>query len=94
MEAENRLSGATLLAALYSTVLSVIAIGRYHRPDWELASWCIASVGAALTLTLSVMQVRERDVSYNYINCLLVLSEIEQTRDSERPGTHSRENTA
>ena len=75
MEAEVRMSGVLLLAVLYSFLLSLVALLRYRSDLWELGAWCVASLLATIGLTLGFLHMRDMEVSYNYINCLLVLSQ-------------------
>ena len=74
MEAEARMVGSTLLAALYSFFLSVLALLRYRSEWWEIGSWCALSAVAVAVLSLSFIRTRDREVSYTYINSLLLLS--------------------
>lgn len=86
MEAEVRMCGTTLLAALYSFFLSLIAIARYRTDFWELGFWCFASLGAASVLTSDFIHTRDREVTYNYINCLLAISQLSEKPNPQHAG--------
>jgi hypothetical protein len=83
MEAEARMAGVVLLAALYSSFLSVVAMCKYRTDLWEIGFWFLVSLSATLVLALGFMRMRDREVTYTYINTLLVLSEITAVGNSE-----------
>jgi hypothetical protein len=88
MEAEVRMSGSMFLVACYSLVLSAMAIVRYWTISDFLASWFVVSFIAGIGLLGGFFYLRHREVSYTYINALLVLDDrqrvVAATKDSEK----------
>ncbi len=75
LEAEVRMSASLLLAVAYSLVLSVVAMVRYRADPLELGFWFAISLAASLAVVSGFMHIRDNEVSYAYVNCMLVVSQ-------------------
>jgi hypothetical protein len=75
LEAEVRMSASMLLAATYSLALAVFAILRYRTDVVKLTCWGAASLFATCALISGFMHTRDNEVSYAYVNCLLVVAD-------------------
>ena len=86
MEAEVRLIGAILLAAIYSTFLSLFSLLFQYKEISQNQNviwlWFCFSVIAVVTLSEGYNRLRFREVSYTYLNTLLA-SKNENTSTSE-----------
>jgi hypothetical protein len=78
MEAEVRMTGTIFLAFLYSLILSVVTLFlqlQSHLPNVPKLGtglWLIASIVGAFFLGISFNRLRVQEVSYTYLNLLLV----------------------
>jgi hypothetical protein len=75
LEAEVRMSASTLLAVVYSLLLSMVAMVRYRTNLVELSAWFLLSAVACFAVVSGFMHIRDNEVSYAYVNCLLVVGE-------------------
>jgi hypothetical protein len=82
LEAEVRMSATMLLAAIYSLLIALLALVVYRTNYAELICWSVASFVAVLVLLSGFMHIRDNEVSYAYVNCLLVISESIASRQS------------
>lgn len=77
MEAEVRMSGTILIAAVYSSILSLIAVIMHYfnvvqyKTQAEVWIWFILSILISIVLAEGFNNLRYREVIYTYMNTLI-----------------------
>lgn len=88
-EAEVRMTGELLLAAVFSALLSFLTlIARLRTLNWMAAFiWLVLSILMILFLAANFKRIRIREVAYGYMSALVVLGYTASTAPQEMKPT-------